>query len=397
MRWFFALNENSPGFWEYANLIQVAVHSARQHTTLTPICIYDGEENALTVWLRSAGVTILRRSTFLGVITVHFSPIARGAYLRLEIPAICREHGWTDRFVLYTDCDVMFQRDVASRLDSLSPRFLAVAPESDRDDLVRFNSGVMLINVPAWEAELPALTNTFRQHMDEALAPPYDQALLQRHFAGRVDVLPIELNWKAYWPENLTAPVIHFHGPKPAQKYLVLNGRAPAGLQTLASPAYFRACQRWDATLLDALEKIPMPPDPNFRRVEPGFEGFDDVTGLGVPEGPFPLIMLPVLRWGLAPATEITFTVPPGKRAEFEAKFQCPHTEQVVTVSLGDRELARAPVLRVSDPQALVVNLPAGPGQHRLRLTYAQGYPQGSGDSRVLAVAFHTLRIVLQP
>jgi len=394
MRWFFALNENSPGFWDYAHLLQVAVHTARKHTSLIPVCIYDGEENAITVWLRQAGVTVLRRSTFLGVITVHFSPIARGAYLRLEIPAICREQGWHDEVVLYTDCDVMFLRNVAPFLDSLRPRFLAVAPEHDRNDFDRFNSGVMLINVPAWEAELPALTNTFRAHMDEALSPPYDQALLQRHFAGRIDRLPLELNWKTYWPENPSATILHFHGPKPAHKYLIYTRRAPADLLTLASPPYFHACHHWDAELLEANERLPIPPDPNCRRVEPGFEGFDQVTGLGHPEGPFPLIMLPVLRWGLAPFTELTFPLPPGHRGEFELKFQCPHVEQSVTVSLDDRELARCPVQRVSDAQSHVIDLGAEPGPHRLRLTYAQGYPQPAPDSRVLAVAFHTLRLL---
>ncbi len=392
MRWFFALNENSPAFWGYANLLQVAVHSARQHTALRPVCIYDGEENALIGWLRAAGVTVVRRSTFLGAFTVEFSPIARGAYLRLEIPAICREQGWDDEFALYTDCDVMFQGDVAPWLASLRPRFLAAAPENDRADHVHFNSGVMLINLPAWERELPALTATFLAHREESLAPPYDQALLQRHFHGRTDALPLELNWKAYWPGAERAALLHFHGPKPAHKYLVLNRRAPAAIQDLASPAYLQACHRWDAALLAALASQPLPADPGGQRVEPGFEGFTAAAGLGVSEGPFPLIMLPAVRWGLAPATELTFTVPAGCRGEFEAKFQCPHTDQIVTVLLGDRELACAPVQRVSDPQSLMVALPVGPGQHRLRLGYACGYPQSNGDPRVLAVLFHALR-----
>ena len=150
MRWFFALNENSPGFWDYVNLVQVAVHTARKHTTLDPVCIYDGEENELTAWLQAATVTVIRRTTFLSGITLQLCPIARGAFLRFEIPGICRERGWTDEFALYTDCDVMFQRDVVPLLRPLRPRFFAAAPESDQTSS-QMNSGVMLMNVPAWE------------------------------------------------------------------------------------------------------------------------------------------------------------------------------------------------------------------------------------------------------
>ena len=393
MRWFFALNENSPAFWDYVNLVQVAVCSAREHTSLEPVCIYDGEESAFTAWLRAAKVTVIRRSTFLGGITIQMTPIARGAYLRLEVPGICREQGWEDEFVLYTDCDVMFQRDPEGLLQGMRPRFLAVAPEGDRDDLVRFNSGVMLINVPAWEAELPALTDTFRRHLDESLTPPYDQALLQRHFAGRIDSLPLELNWKSYWNRNDEAVILHFHGPKPAQKYILLNRRGPMELQGLANEHYFDACHRWDGRLLAAVRAVPLPREPNLRRVEPGFENYDEISGIGVPEGPFPAIMLPVVRWGIAPATEVVFTVPPGKHAEFEALFQCPHTDQIVTVTLNETELARIPIRRVSDPYAVRLDLPVGAGQHRLKMSYAHGYQQSNGDPRALAILFRALRI----
>ncbi len=393
MRWFFALNENSPGFWDYVNLTQVAVHTARQHTSLEPVCMYDGEENALTAWLRAVGVPIIRRTTFLGAITLQLSPILRGTYLRLEIPGICREQGWNDEFAFFSDCDVMFQSDAAEILRPLRPRFVAVAPESDRSDLVNFNAGVMLINVPAWEQELPAMTELFRTRTAAMGTPPDDQVLLQTHFAGRLDPLPLELNWKAYWPDTERASLLHFHGPKPAHKYMLLNRRAPASLQALASPHFYRAVSRWDSALLEALESVPLPDVPETRRIEPGFEGFDDVTGIGVPEGPFPAIMLPVVRWGVAPATEVIFTVPPGKRARFETSFQCPHLDQVVTISLGDQELTRIPIRRISDPHPVAIDLRAAPGQHRLRLSYARSYPQSNGDPRALAVLYRTLRI----
>ena len=48
-----------------------------------------------------------------------------------------------------------------------------------------FNSGVMWINIAGLAAEQSALRDTIRTHLAEAIAPPYDQAALQRHFAGR--------------------------------------------------------------------------------------------------------------------------------------------------------------------------------------------------------------------
>jgi hypothetical protein len=393
LRWFFALNEASVGFLEYINLVHVAVHTARTRTGLDPVCIYDGGDNVFTAWLQAAGVPVVRRRTFFADVAPDMSSIPRGAYLRFEIPGICREYGWNDEYVLYTDCDVMFETDVVPRLLALRPKFLAVGPEHDPQDYTRFNSGVMLINVPALAAEMPALVETFRANYHEVLASPFDQALLQKHFAGRIDRLPLELNWKSYWPANPAAAVIHFHGPKPAQKYLLLNHRAPAGLLELANAPFYAACRRWDDALMAAIAKVPVPNPPDVLPIEPGWGGFDDASGLGIQEGPCPQIFLPYFRLGLAPATVLTFTVPPGRRARLEALFQSPDTTQVVTVSFGGHVLAQVPVRRVSDPHSLAVDLPAEGGPHQVTLSYAHGAPQSPDDPRPMAVLYRALRV----
>ena len=395
MRWFFALNENSPGFWDYANLVQVAVSTARRHTALEPVCIYDGGESALTAWLRAAGVRIFFRRTFVAEIAPGLSAIARGAYLRLEIPALCQEQGWTDEFALYTDCDVMFRAGAEPALAALRPKYFAVAPESDRADFTDFNSGVMLLNVPALAAELPALTGTIRANLAVCLAPPYDQRALQLHFAGRAEPLPLPLNWKPWWGDDPAAAIVHFHGPKPAQKYLLLNHRAPAELLARATPDFFIWCRHWDDELLAALAAHPWPESAPRAQVAPGFGGFpeENATGLGASEGPFPELMLPVVRWGFAPQTEILFSLAPGESCRLEADFHCPYADQVLTLAFDGRELARVRVERVSDPQPLVLELPAAPGPHRLALAYARNFAS-PGDPRPLALLFRALRIV---
>lgn len=392
LRWFFALNENSPGFWEYANLVQVAVDSARQHTTLEPVCIYEGGENALTHWLRDAGVTVFFRRTFLHQWVPEMPPIPRGAYLRLEIPALCREQQWDDEFVLYTDCDVVFLRDVAPELRRLRPRFFAVAPEMDRTDFARFNSGVMWMNVAALAAEMPALTETVRTNLHEAIAPPYDQAMLQRHFAGCSDRLPLQLNWKPYWGANAAAGILHFHGPKPAQRYFVLNGRAPADLVALGTPEYFAASRRWEDNLYAALLRTPWRREATEGGVPNEFAGYGAADGLSAPEGPLPEVMVPVVRWGLPPRTRLTFALGAGERVRLEAVFQCDHPDQAMTVSLDDRPLTHVVIRRPAEPTPLLLDLPAAAGEHSLVFEYARSYPQ-PGSARAIAMLFRAIRV----
>ena len=52
MKWFYSLNEAFPTLLDYTALVKVAVHSALIPTSLIPHCLYDGEENSLTDWLR---------------------------------------------------------------------------------------------------------------------------------------------------------------------------------------------------------------------------------------------------------------------------------------------------------------------------------------------------------
>lgn len=393
MRWFFALNEASTSFWDYANLVQVAVHSARTHTKLEPVCLYDGADNALTTWLEQAGVTIIRRRTFLHEWVTELAPIPRGAYLRLEIPEVCREQGWRDSHVLYTDCDVVFVRDPAPRLSTIAPEFFAASPESDQIDFANFNSGVMWINIAGLAAEQAALRDTIRTHLAEAIAPPYDQAALQRHFAGRTDPLPLELNWKPYWGGNDDAAIIHFHGPKPFQKYLALNQRLPSGIAQWTGPAYYAACRAWDELLIDALEHTPWPTD--SAEVTP--DGFDSVarikTGIGDPEGPHPENNLPEVRWGLAPLTRLEIDGSSGIKFRLEAVMQSPEADQAVSVYLDKRKITHVALTRLNDPYTLNLDLGELSGPHVIEFQYARAIQPAAPDPRQLGVMFRTLRV----
>lgn len=392
MRWFFALNEASTSFWDYANLVQVAVHSARTRTLLEPVCLYDGNDNALTAWLERVGVTIIRRRTFLHEWVTELAPIPRGAYLRLEIPAVCQEQGWDDTHALYTDCDVVFRRDPAPLLSPIKPEFFAAAPESDPVDFVNFNSGVMWINLAGLAAEDTALRETIKTHLAEAIAPPYDQAALQRHFAHRSTELPVELNWKPYWGANSDAAILHFHGPKPAQKHLALNQRLPTGITRWVGPDFFEACREWDALLIDALDQNPWP-SISGSCVAEGFDSIAQVTdGLGDPEGPHPESNLPEVRWGLAPRTRLEFTS--GDRAlRLEAVMQSPESEQSVSVYLDQKKLTHVALTRLNDPYSINLDLGVLSGPHVIEFQYARAIQPAAPDPRQLGALFRTLRI----
>lgn len=393
MRWFFALNENSASFWDYANLLQVAVHTARRNTKLQPVCLYDGAENALTGWLKSVGVPVCYRRSFLHNWVVSLSSIARGAFLRFEIPEVCREMGWDDEFVLYTDCDVMFARDPAPLLAPLRPRFFCAAPEIDPENWAHFNSGVIWMNVRGFGAELPAVKETIRANLHDIVTRLFDQGTLQLHFGARAERLPRELNWKPYWGSNDAAVIWHFHGPKPAQKYAMLNRRAPDMIQRLGGDGYLAACRRWDDELCAALAAHPWPEGAS-EGVASGFEGFDAARGLGDPEGPFPENHMPVVRWGLAPRAEIDFTLAAHERARLELVFQYPHPDQAFTVTVDGTQLAHGAVLRIHEPQTVVLDLPPLPaGGHRLVVEWAKTFRPGGGDPRELGLLFRTLRV----
>ncbi len=394
MRWFFALNEASATFWDYANLAQVAVHSARRNTSLQPVCLYDGTDNPLTAWLEKLGVPVIRRRTFLHRWVTNLAPIPRGAYLRLEIPAVCREQGWDDTHALYTDCDVVFLRDPSEELAALQPQFFAAAPESDRADFTRFNSGVMWINLPALAAEHDALQATIKAHLAEAIAPPYDQAALQRHFAGRTDPLPLGLNWKTYWGSATDAAILHFHGPKPAQKYHVLNHRVPDYVQGLVTPDYFDACATWDRLLAEALQENPWP-----REVSSGIaDGFDNSvatveSGLGDLEAARPEAHQSATRWGLAPATRLTIQATAGQSLRLEGVLQTPLENQAVSVRLNGSPITHLSLPRPNDPVTLSLDLPPANGPQEIVLHYAHHFAPGGADPRQLCVSYRALRV----
>lgn len=226
MKWYFAISESSLGFQshDWPGLIKVAVASAQAHTQLAPHMLYDGQPNELTRWLEDRGVAIIaHRAPFLGRFEAlaqskehgrEWLAMAAGAFLRIDIPLIERER----EFVLYTDCDVMFQPGFT--LDDIArPKIFAAAGRKRLLRAPTMNSGVMLVNVPAMRREY----SDFVAFIESNVTLGLDQEMLLAYFGRRFDLLPDMLNWFPYRGVNPQARIVHFHGPKPTALEIVLE------------------------------------------------------------------------------------------------------------------------------------------------------------------------------
>jgi lipopolysaccharide biosynthesis glycosyltransferase len=218
-KWYFCLSEttlNRPQH-NWIDMIKVAVNSALQNTSLKPYFIYDGNPNDLTKELETKGVNIIyyQSSLYKYMIESKSSSIdiARGAYLRFEIPIIEDE----DEFVLYTDCDVIFTPQF--NVDDLvlsDIKTMAFAPQTNISDYQHdLNSGVLIFNIKDMKKEYANLIQ-FAKDWILNNKPGFDQEVLREYFdSSKLSKLPVEYNWKPYWGQNDKAKIIHWHGPKP--------------------------------------------------------------------------------------------------------------------------------------------------------------------------------------
>lgn len=262
MHWFFALTEDSTAFRQYAEMIMVAVHTARKFTSLVPHCIYDGGDNDFTQWLTKHDVRIVRHRSFVREALTelgrskgnpHLAPALSGAFSRVELPEIVARLGGAAR-VLYTDCDVIFAAEVVPELEANRCEYFAVAPESGQDDYVNMNTGVMLMNIDRLAESLPEFREYISKNLADLERESWDEAAYRWYYRdgnGPLwDKLRPELNWKPYWGEYAEAKIIHFHGPKPFQRDHI-DAVWPE-LKSLTGGAYDAAVERWSELLEEA-------------------------------------------------------------------------------------------------------------------------------------------------
>lgn len=219
MKHFFALYKDPVGqYLNYIDHIKAMINSAIKFTTLQSYFIYDGEQDELTDWLEAKGVTIAyHKSSLADMIQSCDSDkvnkhTAMGAYLRLDIPLLLEKLAIKDDVVLYTDCDVIFVRDVAY---ADLPRIFAIAPEfNSRPEQPYFNTGIMFINNVEFSESYAHLMSFIRSTGDLSKFGDYDQGALNHFFRDRFTLLEWNYNWRPYFGINQDAVIVHFHGLK---------------------------------------------------------------------------------------------------------------------------------------------------------------------------------------
>jgi hypothetical protein len=227
MRWYFAINEAgaSGGSGRHAKL---AVLSAIRAGGLSPYLLYFGERGEFTEWMEDHDVVVIDTSfTFLPA----FEAAVRagrhpegfsGHWLRT---AVCLLEQ-SDEFVLYTDIDVIFRR--TPQLAEIRPPFIACAPEFRPDRWDYFNSGVMVMNVPALRRDYPAFENYVSDTLGSPEAVQFnDQLAYNEFYRGRWTRADPVLNWKPYWGFDERAVITHYHGPKLEHMRWILDGALP--------------------------------------------------------------------------------------------------------------------------------------------------------------------------
>lgn len=213
MYWFCGVNDNSK---MHKDLYLIALKSAIQNTTLKPILLYDGTDEKFCVEVEKNATLVKHRTLFHNKInfqkqTQDWKSIASGAFLRIDIPIICKNLGIQDNKVLYTDTDVIFLTDV-DELNTYNPSYFSICPEYDKQNYEIFNSGVMLINVQGMLNSYTEFVNFMEKNNYNFTA--FDQGALQTFYKNKTDKLPLKFNHKPYWGMLDTAKIVHYHGPK---------------------------------------------------------------------------------------------------------------------------------------------------------------------------------------
>jgi len=281
MKWFFALNEASSSFDNYSKMLRVAVYTAYKYTELEPFFIYDGAENELTQWLRSKGVKIIfhRVSIYNELKSLddqnnsnYLISTGSGAFQRIDIPLIVKENGWNDKYVLYSDCDIMFWGE--TNFDIINCKYFAVAPEIIIDDYVNMNSGVMVMNIPNLFPSVDGFHRFVKQNLLQLSSRDWDQTAYRSYYHLEWDKLDTIYNWKPYWGMNSDAKIIHFHGPKPTSENEVLvgiiNGR-PKELADQAGDVYFRLVDSWKQYLEESNQPF------SFEKYKTSWTGYNQL------------------------------------------------------------------------------------------------------------------------
>jgi hypothetical protein len=223
MKWYTAISSRSA--MEYFEMLDVSIYSCLKNTDFIPNILCDAECEEVEKWKRKGVNVIYFKGEVFSAFVAQFKDDKRllgvaGAYLRSNIPLVEKE----DKFVLYTDSDVLFNKVASADLKMIKPKYMACAPEFNRNDWSYFNTGAMIINVENMRNEYRRFADFVIPNFNKLCAMAHDQGAYNLLYKNAWEKLPVELNWKPYWGYNENAGIIHFHGPKPKDIRNYFNG-----------------------------------------------------------------------------------------------------------------------------------------------------------------------------
>lgn len=250
MNWFCALNRgNEEKYIEYITMYTVAVLSALEtNPQLKMNLIFSGERDEHIDRVEKLGVNVINFDlSFSEDVKLAYDGIRRsialGTFLRIDLPKICDDMGIEDDYVLYTDCDVMFLKDI-SDIKKSTPKYFSVAGEFSKEIIGNaFNAGVMWINLKNMYEDYI----NFRFFIKNTIPnlPAYDQGAYRIYYSEKFDYLDYKYNFKPYWPEEDDIAIFHFHGPKPLHIDYIDTHKH----KSLAGPLYFKMTELFNEKL----------------------------------------------------------------------------------------------------------------------------------------------------
>ena len=193
MHWFFALTEDSTAFREYADMIMVAVHTARKFTSLVSHCLYDGGDSDFTQWLTQHDVRIIRHRSFLHDDLAELgrrknNPHFCGCtFRRVLARGAAGPHGLVGRRYprsLYRlRCHLSRRGRPRARGEPL--RVFRCRTRRQQDDYVNMNTGVMLMNTERLRESL----SEFREYIRQNLASSSVNRGTKQPSAGSIEIV----------------------------------------------------------------------------------------------------------------------------------------------------------------------------------------------------------------
>jgi lipopolysaccharide biosynthesis glycosyltransferase len=221
INWFSGINKmDNELFHDYRKMYEVAVLSSIEtNPDIQPYLIFDGDDYEFEHRISKLGVKIIKhKSSFSEQLLNHYKDerlqsVALGAFLRIDIPLICKKENIECDYYLYTDNDVMFIKDITEIID-FKPLYFGCSGEFSKNfSHFGLNSGVMWVNKKQMEEDYEKFVEFIKNNLDKFNV--FDQDAYKIFYSGKVEELHYKFNYKPYWGIDNDISIIHFHGPKP--------------------------------------------------------------------------------------------------------------------------------------------------------------------------------------